>query len=240
MELLISDSNGSQGLLDNSVGGSEGSEGRSCIQSIDRHVHLADESDSMMLEDLGFCSSSMAALRLHIKRPRLNVWPLVLSGSGIFDLSASTPMDDDSEPQEEGRVSFSPVLVTAYIPHPIHHDEIPEQWYNTREYHHIREDCDRTVEMIKSGQAITEDQYCKRGLEARFRDRVSFLTSKEEIVNEILDKQMDLWSEGQSNHARLLAKIYCMHSTQYAFRAVVTGRHDWKAIHDGTDEIVYS
>jgi hypothetical protein len=230
MQLFTSDANGSVGLLDSSVVGSEGS---SCIQSIG-HVHHADESDSMMLEDLGFCSSSMAALRLHIKRPRLDAWPL-LSSSGIFDLLASTPTDDDYEPQEEGRVSFAPVLVTARIPHPIHHDEIPEQWYNTREYHDMRQDCDRTVEMIKNGQTITEDQYCKRGLESRFRDRISFLTSKEEIVDEILDKQMDLWSEGQNNHARLLAEIYCMHSAQYAFRAVVTGHHDWKAIRDGTD-----
>jgi hypothetical protein len=64
---------------------------------------------------------------------------------------------------------------------------------------------------------------------------MSSLTSKEDIINEVLDRQIELWSEGQGDHERLLAETYCINSTQHAFKAAVTGLYDWKAIQEGDD-----
>jgi hypothetical protein len=105
-------------------------------------------------------------------------------------------------------------------------------WYSAADYERIEQDYRRTLQFIKSGKCCSGSTICKRGLEDSFREPINYLLTKEEIMNVLLDKQIDLWMNPNTgrDHARLLAEAYRVHTCHSAFRAGVTGVHDWRAV----------
>jgi hypothetical protein len=157
----------------------------------------------------------------------------------------ATYRDDDSStdsahsvtsahPRQRQQVSFceESSLCIQQIPHELHEDEIPSMWYSAADYERIQHDNRRTIKLIKSGKCCSGSVICKRGLEDSFREPIHYLSTKEEIMNELLDKQIDLWMNPNTggDHARLLAEAYAIYTCQYAIRAVVKGLHDWSAL----------
>lgn len=125
--------------------------------------------------------------------------------------------------RDDGRVTFATPLVSAYIPHVLHDDDIDSNWYSRRELEQIDENCMETIRLIQSGKLIYDDdhEYCKRGLESRISQQQLLLQtagrhqnhqvyeqecslvskssstkSKEDIISAVLDAQIDMWSSG--------------------------------------------
>jgi hypothetical protein len=190
-----------------------------------------DSDDDMVVDANPSVAASLKEFGLEESRPsaRTYTFPL-LSGSGIFDLSGATSYPD----LRKKKVTFAHSLETQQASPPLFHDEVLARWYSLDDYLEMRVECMKTVVLIQIGATMLEEDHCKRGLEAHFRQNVSFMKSREDIVDEVLNKQVDLWSEGQgAEHARLLlAKTYSMHSTQHGFKAMVTALHDWKGVLD--------
>jgi hypothetical protein len=162
-----------------------------------------------------------------------------------------TYRDDDSSTDSEDSVAAAPSrkerqqvhfsedsssFATQPIPHELYEDEIPSMWYSAAEYERIQQDNRQTIQLIKSGKCCSGSLICKRGLEDSFREPILYLPTKQEITNELLDKQIDLWMNPNTgrDHERLLAEAYQEHTCQYAFRAVITGLHDWRAVQEAT------
>lgn len=132
----------------------------------------------------------------------------------------------------------------------IYHDEIPysQRWYSDADYERIHQDNMETVRFFhqQSGGLLSSTEspanHCKRGLEVHFREqaRSCSLTSREEVMEEVLDTQIDLWMEQDqgratpADHPRRLAEAYSVYSCQHAVRAVVMGLHDWSMVHSTT------
>jgi hypothetical protein len=121
---------------------------------------------------------------------------------------------------------------TQLIPHELHEDDIPSMWYSAADYEKIQQDNRQTIQLIKSGKCCSRSIICKRGLEGSFREPIHYFPTEGEIMNELLDKQIDLWMNPNTggDHERLLAEAYAIYTCQYAFRAVVMGLHDWRAV----------
>jgi hypothetical protein len=148
---------------------------------------------------------------------------------------------DSVNSHEQRKVTFAAQsVITKQIPrHDLYHDEIPSaQWYSDDDYERIHQENVETIRLVKSGLPITEsNNHCKRGLEEHFRDQAScYLKSRDEVRDEILDQQIELWREGlvTTDHQRLLAEAYSVYSRQYAFRAVIVGLHDRSADRSNT------
>lgn len=112
-----------------------------------------------------------------------------------------------------------------------HAVEFSEVWYTAEDFERIRQDNLNIFEQCKKG-CIMEQEYSKRGLEASFRPQLEYLASREEIINNLLDKQIDLWMNQTPplEHERLLAGAYIVQTRQYALRAMVMGMHDSKGV----------
>jgi hypothetical protein len=134
-------------------------------------------------------------------------------------------------------VSFASSIVTQEIPHMVYEDEVHALWYSEADHEAIAESNRQTVALVK-GRGLgceSNQEYCKRGLESQLADSLSFLKSPQEIIDEVLDRQIDLWceDEGKNEQARLLAEIYCIYASQYALKAMVRGISDWYSIQEG-------
>ena len=161
-----------------------------------------------------------------------------LSGSGVFDLSAdladsfrSTDLTESFRANER-KVRFLDCQVTKEIPRYLSGEDIAASWLSGEDYTRIQAENMSTVDLVNKGESLSTDDHCVRGLESHFDDESS-KKSKEEVIGAILDRQVDLWSEGQiGEQERLLAETYCIHSTEHAFRAIAAGLNDRKAIED--------
>lgn len=173
-------------------------------------------------------SSTFSAIEQSTTRKSMKLYDK-LCDFGIFEL-APRRLDSSSR-----SVSFAQNLITTEIDHPFVVEEIASaQWYDEDELQTIRGECEKTVDILRNdgNGTLPEDQYCKRGLESYFRKQLSSLRGTEEIRNDVLDAQVDLWSSNRTNSMEDLAEIYSLHSTQYAIKALVTGLHDWKSVQD--------
>jgi hypothetical protein len=146
--------------------------------------------------------------------------------------------------QQAGRtrrhVSFASSIVTQEIPPVVYEeDEVLHHalWYSKADHEAIAESNRQTVALVKSRGLGSESnqEYCKRGLESQLADSLSFLRSPQEIIGEVLDRQIDLWCEdkAENEQARLLAETYCIYASQYALKAILRGVSDWYSIQEG-------
>jgi hypothetical protein len=138
-------------------------------------------------------------------------------------------------------VRFASLIVTQEIPHVVYEDEIHALWYSEADQEAIAESNRKIFALVKSRGLGSESnqEYCKRGLESQLADSLPFLKISQEIIDEVLDRQIDLWSEdeGKNEQARLLAEIYCIYASQYALKAIVRGRSDWHSIQEEGDSM---
>jgi hypothetical protein len=169
------------------------------------------------------------------------------------DEATTTGDLDDSavHSHEQRKVTFAQSVITEQIPrydNDLYHDEIPSSqqcWYNDADYERIHQDNMETIRFVHQQESgllpmITEStaNHCRRGLEEQFRDPAKSwcLESREEVMEELLDTQIDLWMEQDQgratpeDHPRRLAEAYSVYSRQHAVRAVVMGLHDWSAV----------
>ena len=146
-------------------------------------------------------------------------------GCGLFDLSAR---------KVRSKVTFPSQPVTDQIPASQyeHFDEIKAQWLSPEDYTRIQGDIQETVRLISQGQQIAEPALCERGLESHFSDSKSSLSAREEVINEVLNAQVDLWSEYETDLGELLAEKYATRSAEHALHSRKIGLEDWKAIQE--------
>eukprot|EP00934_Nitzschia_sp_Nitz4_P005712 Nitzschia sp. Nitz4//scaffold56_size114212//91771//92211//NITZ4_003964-RA/size114212-processed-gene-0.45-mRNA-1//1//CDS//3329554748//5702//frame0 len=129
------------------------------------------------------------------------------------------------------KVSFAETVVTREVPSPWSYDEAVQQWYTDQELGGIKTECDETIDLVLCGHGLP-DTFCKRGLEHDFRDSLSFLESREQIIAAILDKQVDMWSRGCWDQEYLLAELCSRYSCPHVLLATMMGHHDWKLAQD--------
>lgn len=151
----------------------------------------------------------------------------LLPEHGMFDLKLRMPLDKESRRS----VTFGATIVTTEIRSEAFVDQIQHLWHSSEELAQIENMNMATVRLIKIGEQFSPEdmEHCKRGLE-------SFLSTKslaatEATVNEVLDRQIELWSAGiTGDQSRLLSKTYCLHSCHHVFNALVQGLNDWLAV----------
>lgn len=176
----------------------------------------------------GESSTTFSAIQQSSSRKSMQLYGN-LCDFGIFELTTRR-LDASSR-----SVSFAQDLITTEVDHPFVVEDIASaQWYDKDELQTIRTECEKTVDILKNdgNGVLPEEEFCKRGLEAYFRKDLSSLRRTEEIRNDVLDAQVDLWCSDRTNSMEDLAEIYSLHSTQYAIKALVTGLHDWKSLQD--------
>jgi hypothetical protein len=231
MQSVKSDSEGSAAVVGEA--GSEKKQRIPCIwcTPLSTDKEPSCDSENVLVDAKLLVAASLKELGLEQRSPSARTYTFPpLPGSGIFVISGGATNPD----LRKKKVTFAHSLETQQeASHDLFHYDVLAQWYNLDEYLQMRVECMKTVVLIQIGATISEEDHCKRGLEAHFRQNVSFMKSREDIVDEVLNKQVDLWSEGQgADHERSLAETCIMNSTQHAFKAMVTALHDWKGVQD--------
>ena len=156
----------------------------------------------------------------------------------LFLISSVWCQQQQAGRRRKKRVSFaSSSLVTQETPHEVYKDEFHALWYSEADLEAITESNRQTCALVKSRGLGSESnqEYCKRGLESQLADSLFFLKSPQETIDEVLDRQIDLWceDEGKNEQARLLAETYCIYASQSALKARVRGVSDWHFIQEG-------
>ena len=156
--------------------------------------------------------------------------PVCLGNPAVYEQAALKPRNDTTPK----KVRFSNDIISFEIPSTYsdtkasYEDSIKRRWYSAQDLERIREENELTVELIHSGRGLQDEEvYCKRGLEEFYRtQRPCYLRSRQEIIEEVLDRQVDLWMNKSLDHAVFLAGEYRLRSLPHAERARITALHD--------------
>jgi hypothetical protein len=77
--------------------------------------------------------------------------------------------------------------------------ELPKNhiWYNLTDYEAITMDVQETIAIMSRNDVIDDDEHCPRGLEPLTEEGANQSREvKRTVFDAVLDKQIDLWSEG--------------------------------------------